>query len=204
MSGRSDVPDEPGEEIGGDGGAGGSVAWVTGTLAVGVLSAALFAGGLLVTESIPEFAVDVDFKPFFVPYLLIAFVPYGTATLSVAGGAAVGEGMLDISEGYELDDPFGFIGYVVGFLTFGWYLKTVADDPSDPRSQAVAATVGAFVQAVFEGVAFSIFEAGAPLINAAVSVLGNTVTHGVVLGAVPLVVLYPFLEDRVSAGLLPV
>jgi hypothetical protein len=32
------------------------------------------------------------------------------------------------------------------------------------------------------------------------SVVGNTVTHGVVLGAIPLVVLYPWLEPLVTGG----
>jgi len=154
-------------------------------------SAVLFALGLLVTESVGEVAVDVDLKPFFVPYTLIFAARAAIPTLSIGLGAALGEGVLDVFEGYELDDPIGFIGYVVGFSAFGWYLHDVADDPSRPRSLAVGATLGAFVQAVFEGVAYLTVEETATAADAAVSTLGNTVTHGLVLGALPLIVLLP-------------
>jgi hypothetical protein len=154
-------------------------------------SAALFALGLLVTESFGEVAVDVDLKPFFVPYLLIFAARAAIPTMAVGLGAALGEGVLDVFEGYELDDPIGFIGYVVGFSAFGWYLHDVADDPTRPRSLAVGATLGAFVQAVFEGVAYLTVEETATAADAAVSTLGNTVTHGLILGAIPLVVLLP-------------
>lgn len=167
------------------------------TLLLGVAGAVLFAAGLLVTESVGEVAVDVDLKPFFLPYLLIAGARYGFQTMSVGLGAAIGEGVLDVFEGYELDDPIGFIGYVVGFLAFGWYLDTVAEDPTSTRSLSVAAILGAFVQACFEGAAFLAFDA-AGVRGATVSVLGNTLTHGVLLGAIPLVVLAPIVRDRVE------
>jgi hypothetical protein len=166
---------------------------------VGVLSGLLFTVGLLVTEAPGELALDVDLKPFFLPYLLIAVVRYGFPTLSAGLGAAVGEGALDIVEGYELDDPVGFIGYVVGFTLFGWYLHRVADDPTARRTQAVAAILGAFGQAAFEGLAFLVFATDASPLDAGVSVVGNTVTHGVILGAIPFVVLYPWLESLVTS-----
>lgn len=166
---------------------------------VGLTSGLLFTVGLLVTEAPGELALDVDLKPFFLPYLLIAAVRYGSPTLSAGLGAAVGEGALDLVEGYELDDPIGFIGYVVGFTVFGWYLHRGADDPTARRAQVTAAVLGAFTQAAFEGVAFLLFATGASPLDAGLSVAGNTVTHGVVLGAMPLVVLYPWLARYVES-----
>ena len=102
------------------------------TALLGVASAVLFITGLLVSESFGEFALDIDLKPFFLPYLLIALSRYGIPTLSVSLGGAIGEGILDVFEDYELDDPIGFLGYVLGFTAFGWYLRSVADDPRAP------------------------------------------------------------------------
>lgn len=167
-------------------------------IGIGVLSGLLLAAGLVVTEAPGEIATDVDLKPFFLIYLLVAVCRYGVPTLSAGLGAAVGEGVLDVFEGYELDDPIGFIGYVVGFTVFGWYLHRVAEDPSDGRSQVVAAVLGAFAQALAEGLAFLAIDADAGVMAAAVSVAGNTVTHGVVLGAIPLVLLYPVVADYVG------
>jgi hypothetical protein len=161
------------------------------------VSAALFFVASVVTEGFGELALDVDFKLFFLLYVLLAAVPYGLATLSVAIGGAMGEGAYDVIEGYELDDPFGFVGYVLGFVTFGWILHQVAPDPSDRRWQALAAVTGALIQATFEGVAFLILG-DVNVGGAVLSVLGNTVTHGVVLGAVPLVVCYPVLNERIA------
>jgi len=169
--------------------------------ALGLASAALFMLGLGVTESLGEFAVDVDFKPFVLPYLLLATVRYGLPALSIGFGAALGEGLLDIAEGYELDDPLGFIGYVVGFVAFGWYLHEVAADPTRTRSLVAASVLGAFVQASFEGVALLAFGSATGVGQAAASVLGNTVTHGIVLGAVPLVALLAFLGPRLRETL---
>jgi len=78
------------------------------SLALGTLSATVFAGGLVITEAPGEVAVDIDLKPFVIPYLLIALTRYGIPTLAIGFGGAVGEGILDIFEGYELDDPVGF------------------------------------------------------------------------------------------------
>lgn len=161
-------------------------------------SAVVFALALVVTESFGEVAVDVDLKPFFLPYLMLATVRYGLPALSIGLGAALGEGVLDIFEGYELDDPIGFIGYVVGFMAFSWYLREVVSDPTRTRSQVVAAILGGFVQAVFEGAAFLAFAPAAGLEQAVVSVLGNTVTHGLLLGAIPLVALLSALRPRLA------
>ena len=164
---------------------------------IAVVSAVLFGVGLLVTESVGELGLDVDFKPFFVPYLLVAAVPFGLRTVSISLGAALGEGVLDVLEGYELDDPLGFVGYVVGFTVFGLVLHRTNLDASSSRVQLGAAMLAAFVQALFEGLAFYLFENPAAL-GAAVSVLGNTLTHGVVLGWLPFLVLARYLEDRLA------
>jgi hypothetical protein len=167
-------------------------------IGIGVLSGLLFAAGLLITEAPGEIATDVDLKPFFLVYLLVAVCRYGVPTLAAGLGAAVGEGVLDVFEGYELDDPIGFIGYVVGFTVFGWYLHRIAEDPSDRRAQVVAAVLGAFAQALAEGLAFLAIDTDAGVMAAAVSVGGNTVTHGIVLGAIPLVLLYPVVAGYVG------
>jgi hypothetical protein len=168
------------------------------TVLLGVASAVLFGLGLLVTESVGEIALDVDLKPFFIPYLLIALARFGIPTVSIGLGGAIGEGVLDVFEGYELDDPIGFIGYVIGFVAFGWYLNEVADDPTTPTSLMIGAMLGAFVQAVFEGFAFFVFQASAGPLDAVLHVGGNTVTHGILLGGIPLVLLLPLLRDRVG------
>ncbi|WP_313691516.1 hypothetical protein [Halorarum halobium] len=173
--------------------------WERTVLALGLLSALLFGLGLQVTEAAGEFAVDVDLKPFFIPYLLVGLARFGIPTLSVGLGAALGEGVLDVFEGYELDDPIGFIGYVVGFVVFGWYLDQRTADPTSSRSLVVAAVLGALAQAVFEGSAFLIFDPSAGPLAATLSVLGNTVTHGVLLGAIPLVLLHDPVRRRFGA-----
>ena len=164
--------------------------------AFGAASAVLFGVGLLVSESVGEVALDVDLKPFFLPYLLIVVARYGLPTLSIGLGAATAEGFLDVFEGYELDDPVGFLGYVIGFTVFGWYLEKVAADPESSRSLTVGAVLGALVQASFEGAAFFLFDPAVGFSDPAVSVVGNTVTHGVLLGAVPLVALRRAFADR--------
>jgi hypothetical protein len=116
-----------------------------------LVSTLTFMAGLLLTEAPGEMALVVDLKPFFIPYLLIAAARYGLPTYSIGISAAVGEGILDIFEGYELDDPLGFLGYVAGFIVFGWFLNRHADDPSEVTHLTTAAILGALVQAFFEG-----------------------------------------------------
>lgn len=64
--------------------------------------------------------VDIDLKPFFIPYQLISAASFDVPTVSIALGCVLGEGILDIFDGDELDDPFGFLGYVFGLYVFGW------------------------------------------------------------------------------------
>jgi hypothetical protein len=165
-----------------------------------VVSALTFMAGLLVSEAPGELALDVDLKPFFIPYLLIAAARYGLPTFSIGIGAAVGEGILDIFEGYELDDPIGFLGYVAGFIVFGWFLHRVADDPSEVTALTIAAVAGAVVQALFEGFAYYVFDPSSSTQEAVLSVVGNTITHGILLGAVPLVVLAPAVVPWLQAS----
>ena len=160
-------------------------------LAVG---AAVFAVGVGIAELGGELGSDVDFKPFGLVYLLVAAVALDGPTLALGLGAAMGEGIHDLVEGYEADEPLGFIGFIVGFAVFGWLLHRVAPDPGSRRWQVGAAVAGAFVQAVFEGVAFLFVTDFTPA-EAIISVVGNTVTHGILLGAIPLVVLYPIVAD---------
>lgn len=169
------------------------------SLALGTLSAVCFAAGLALTEAPGEVAVDIDLKPFVIPYLLIALSRYGIPTLAIGFGGAVGEGILDIFEGYELDDPVGFLGYVLGFTVFGRYLEWRSDPPT-AGTLSVGAVLGAFVQAVFEGIAFFIFRPSSGAGDALLSIIGNTVSHGVILGAIPLVALFPVLRRRLATA----
>ncbi len=171
------------------------VVWYVGVAAA---SGLVFVAGLAVTEPLGEVAVDVDLKPFFLPVLPATLLPYGMTSRSVASGAAVGEALLDVLEGYEVDDPFGFLGYVAGFLAFAWIVHRVAPAPTDRRWLVVAALVGALVQAAFEGLAFLLVGGVGPA-GAAASVAGNTLTHGLLVGALPLIALVAVVESRVRA-----
>jgi hypothetical protein len=163
-------------------------------LALLLLGAVLFGVGVSVAELQGELGLDVDLKPFFVVYLPVAVFAFGAPTLALGLGAAMGEGAHDIAEGYEPDEPLGFVGFVVGFALFGYILHRVAPDPTDRRYQVGAAVLAGFVQAVFEGFAF-LFDRGFTATEAVISVAGNTVTHGLVLGAIPLVLLYPVVTS---------
>ncbi|MGF1537482.1 MAG: hypothetical protein ACFB4J_13505 [Elainellaceae cyanobacterium] len=158
------------------------------------ISAVLFAIGLLITERIPEIPVDIDWKPFFIVYAITALFPLGGPTIAAALGAAIGEGFLDLIEGYEVDDPLGFVGYVVGFTVAGYIFR---NRPRNKMLLIIGAIVGAAVQAAFEAAALLIFgEEGFEV--ALTSLLGNTATHGIALGAIPLVIVIPLLYGRVE------
>ncbi|MFB6175663.1 MAG: hypothetical protein ABEI99_00695 [Halobaculum sp.] len=165
---------------------------VTGIVAV------LFMGSLLLTEfaGVPEILGDTDWKSFFIPYMFVALLPYGYATLSVGFGAALGEGILDVVEGYAPDDAFGFAGYVIGFWAFGYVLHQWGD-PNNKYHLTVAAIFGAFVQILIEGIGY-LAVAGESVPFYIINVIGNTVTHGIVLGAIPLLVIYPLLQGRIE------
>ncbi|RRJ29499.1 hypothetical protein [Halocatena pleomorpha] len=158
------------------------------------ITAVLFVGGLLITERFGEYFVDVDFKPFFIVYVVLALVPWGRPTVAIGVGAALGEGFLDLIEGYEFDDPFGFVGYLVGFTVAGWFFR---NDPTNRFKLATGAIVGAFVQASFEASAFVLIEREA-MEAAFVSLIGNTITHGIILGIIPLFPCVTALYGRIE------
>lgn len=157
------------------------------------LTAVLFFFGLLITERVPEIPVDIDFKPFFVPFLLVALLPRPTAW-AVGLGAALGEGFGDILEGYEPDDAFGFVGYVLCFVLAGYM---IGNRPRNWALVTAACLLGAFVQAVMEAATFLIFgEEALPV--AIQSAIGNTITHGIILGIIPTLILIPLLHGRIE------
>ena len=163
-------------------------------MVVSALVAVLFFFGLLVAERIPEIPVDIDFKPFFIPFLFLALLPRGLPSLGVAVGAAIGEGIGDVLEGYEIDDPIGFVGYVVGFVVAAYLIK---GQPLSWVRVGLACIAGAGVQAVIEASSFLIFgEEG--LTVTATTAAGNTVTHGIVMGAIITIPLVRVLHGRIE------
>lgn len=163
-------------------------------MVVAALVAVLFFFGLLIFERIPEIPVDIDFKPFFIPFMFLALLPKGLPTLAIPLGAAVGESIGDIIEGYEVDDVFGFFGYFVGFAIAGLIIN---GRPLKWGRVAMACIVGALVQAVIEASAFMLFgEEG--LSVALFSALGNTITHGIILGAIITIPLVRALHGRLE------
>lgn len=159
-----------------------------------VLCSVLFFLSLTLLEAIPEIPVDIDFKPFFIPLAFIALLPAGKPALAVGFGAALGEGLRDILEGYELDDPIGFIGYVIGFVVAGY---VIGNKPLSKWRLVIGAIVSGLVHAFIEAASFLIF--GEETIQVAFySAIGNTITDGIVLGAIPLVLIVPRLYGRVE------
>ncbi|MEM6907746.1 MAG: ATP-binding cassette domain-containing protein [Pseudomonadota bacterium] len=158
---------------------------------VGV-TAVLFFLGLLPLEAIPEIPVDIDSKPFFIPLVLIALLPAGRPGLAIGLGVALGEFIRDMMEGYELDDPIGFVGYFVGFaLTSFMFGK----QPPGKLVILIAALSSAFIQAAIEASSFLLF--GEESLGIAIqSTIGNTIMHGVIWGAIPAFFLVPRLQGR--------
>lgn len=171
---------------------------LTNLVVIAGLTAVLFAGALAIGEGLGEIPPDIDWKAFFVVYTVIAFVPWGTPTIAAAVGATMAEGLLDFFEGIEPDEPFGWTGYIVGFTVAGYFMK----DPSNRVKLAVGAVLGAFIQFAIEGLVFIVIE------NKAMSVYltalaGNTVTHGIILGAIPLIPTVAALRGRMQRVLAP-
>jgi hypothetical protein len=158
------------------------------------LSAVLFFLVLVPVDAIPEIPVDIDQKPFFVPLTLVALLPVGRASLAVGFGAALGEAMRDILEGYEVDDTFGFVGYVLAFTLAGFL---IGQRPDSRARLAVAALVCGCFQAAFEGASFALL--GDEGVGVAVeSTVGNTITHGLIGGAIPLVFVAPHFAGKIE------
>jgi hypothetical protein len=159
------------------------------------VTAVLFFGSLQITVLIPEIPPDIDFKPFFLVYAIMFFVPWGTPTVSVAVGGAIGEAIGDIIEGYAVDDPFGLVGYIIGFTVAGYLLKDT--DADDYIRLSLAAVIGAFVQFLIEGLGILIIS-GEALSVYLTALAGNTITHGIILGLIPLIPTVAALAGRIE------
>ena len=168
----------------------------TGFSSTVTVTAVLFFLCLLPFEMIPEIPVDIDSKPFFVPLALCALLPRRMG-LAIGLGVALGEGMRDLMEGYELDDPIGFFGYVAGF----WSASQIyALAPRNIFILIIGAIVCGFVQAAIEASSFLLFGAEGWIVTVE-SALGNTVTHGIIWGAFPLLFLVPALRGKFERNL---
>lgn len=175
----------------------GSVAAARFVVIAGV-SAVLFIISLLITERFGEIPVDIDWKAFGIIFALIALLPVGMPTWAAAVGAAVGEGILDFVEGYEPDDPIGFFGYIVGFVAAGYIFGNV-EQPAWVRL-IVGSIVGAFLQWAIEGIGLLVIG-GETFVIYVQGLIGNTITHGVILGAPITVALVVLLKGRLEPAL---
>lgn len=171
---------------------------LTNLVVIAGLTAVLFAGALAIGEGLGEIPPDIDWKAFFVVYTVIVFVPWGTPTVAAAVGATLAEGILDFFEGIEPDEPFGWAGYIIGFTVAGYFFK----DPSNHTKLAIGAVLGAFVQFAIEGLVFLVVE-GKALSVYLTALAGNTITHGIVLGAIPLIPVVSALQGRMKRVLAP-
>lgn len=109
-----------------------------------VLCSVLFFLALTLLEAIPEIPVDIDFKPFFIPLAFIALLPTGKPSWAVGFGAALGEALRDILEGYEREKRLyvclsrvshlklsvvklkvKLISQTKSEILSGWFLKTI-------------------------------------------------------------------------------
>ncbi|MFB6167329.1 MAG: hypothetical protein ABEJ43_00600 [Haloferacaceae archaeon] len=171
---------------------------LTSLVVIAGLTAVLFAGALAIGEGLGEIPPDIDWKAFFVVYTVIVFVPWGTPTIAAAVGATMAEGILDFFEGLEPDEPFGWAGYIVGFTIAGYFMK----DPSDTVKLAIGAVLGAFIQFAIEGLSL-VLVAGDAVSVYATALAGNTITHGVILGAIPLIPAVSALRGRMERVMAP-
>lgn len=171
------------------------------------VSAVLFIISLLITERFGEIPVDIDWKAFGLLFAIVALLPVGMPSWAVGVGAAVGEGILDFVEGYEADDILGFVGYIVCFVVAAY----IFGDREQPAwgLLVLGSVVGGFVQYAIEGLGFLLIappEGAAFGISGAlgvyiVALIGNTITHGVILGAILTVILVPLLKGRLERAL---
>ncbi|MFC7198236.1 hypothetical protein M0R89_21710 (plasmid) [Halorussus limi] len=171
---------------------------LTNLVVIAGLTAVLFAGALAIGEGLGEIPPDIDWKAFFVVYTVIVFVPWGTPTIAAAVGATIAEGILDFFEGIEPDEPFGWTGYIVGFTVAGYFMK----DPSNKVKLAIGAVLGAFIQFAIEGLSLIIISGDATSVYLT-ALAGNTVTHGIILGAIPLIPIVGALRGRMERVLAP-
>lgn len=163
-------------------------------IVISVLCAVIFFIALTLIEAIPEIPVDIDFKPFFIPLAFVALVPLGKPTLAAALGASLGEFLRDLLEGYEIDDPFGGVGYVLAFWLAGYVIQS---KPLSKVRLVIAALISGVVQAAFEAASFLVFSEETWDV-ALWSWIGNSITHGLIMGAIPLVLIMPHLYGRIE------
>jgi hypothetical protein len=163
-------------------------------IVLAVLCSVLFFLSLTLIEAIPEIPVDIDFKPFFIPLAFVALVPLGGPTVAVALGGMLGEFLRDMLEGYEIDDPIGAVAYVVAFTLAGYVIH---NRPLSKWRLVLAGVLAGLVQAVIEASSFVIFSEEV-LEVALWSAAGNTITHGLLMGALPLVWIVPRLYGRIE------
>jgi hypothetical protein len=171
---------------------------LTSLVVIAGLTAVLFAGALALGEGLGEIPPDIDWKAFFVVYTVLVFVPWGTPTIAAAVGATLAEGILDFFEGLEPDEPFGWAGYVIGFTVAGYFFT----DPSDTAKLAIGAVLGAFIQFAIEGLSLVLVSGDAVSVYAT-ALAGNTLTHGIILGAIPFIPVVSALEGRMERVLAP-
>lgn len=161
---------------------------------VGVLSSVSFFILLTLTEAIPEIPVDIDFKPFFLPMSLIALVPTGCPAFAVSVGAMLGEFLRDMLEGYEVDDPIGAVGYVVGFFASAY---VIGNHPLNKVRIFIACLLAGLLHALIEATSFILFDSET-LYVAVWSAIGNTITDGLIGGAIPTIFIVPRLYGRIE------
>jgi len=171
---------------------------LTDLVVIAGLTAVLFAGALAIGEGLGEIPPDIDWKAFFIVYTVIVFVPWGTPTIAAAVGATMAEGILDFFEGIEPDEPFGWAGYLVGFTVAGYFMK----DPDKRVMLAIGAVLGGFIQFAIEGLVFIVVESEAMSVYLT-ALAGNTVTHGIILGAIPLIPVVGALKGRMQRVMAP-
>lgn len=98
----------------------------------------------------------------------------------------------------EPDEPFGWAGYLADFTVAGYFMK----EPSDTVKLAVGAVLGGFIQFAIKGLSLVLISGDAVSVYVT-ALAGNTVTHGIVLGAIPLIPTVAALRGRMERVLAP-
>ena len=168
-------------------------------IVVTVITAAVYIVGIFFADGFtPEIPVDIDFKSFFIPFTLLALLPVRLMALAIGIGSALGETLYDLTlEGLGPGDPISIIGFIVGFYIAGLIFGN--EQPAYVRL-VIGAIVGSAIQWSVEGLGlliiadetFGIYLRG---------IIGNTITHGIIMGAIPLVILVPLLHGRIERSL---
>ncbi len=105
-----------------------------------------------------------------------------------------GEFLRDLLEGYEIDDPIGAVGYVIGFVVGGYIIN---DHPQNKFLLFIGATMAGFIHAAIEATAFLLFDTETVWV-AVWATIGNTITDGIIMGAIPLILIMPRLQGRIE------